>query len=56
MGSDLQTAGAWCTKKYGFVTPWSRVLLKVVVIQLVKEPPCFYGIRKFIIVFSLVRQ
>lgn len=53
---DLQTAGAWCTKKCGFVTPWSGVLLKLVVIQLVKEAPAFYGIRRFIVVFSLVRE
>jgi hypothetical protein len=53
---DLQTAEVWCRKKCGFVTPWSGVLLKLVVIQLVKEAPAFYGIRRFIIVFSLVRK
>lgn len=53
---DLQTVGAWCKKKYGCVTPWNIVLLKLVVIQLVKEAAAFYEIRKFIIVFSLIRQ
>jgi hypothetical protein len=47
---DLQTAWAWCTNKCGFVTPWSRVLLKLVVVQLVKEAPAFYWIWRFIIV------
>lgn len=50
---DWQTAGAWCTKKCGFVTPWSGVFLKLVVIRPVKEAPAFYGIRRFIIVLGL---
>jgi len=47
---DLQTAGAWC------VTPWSGVLLKLVVIQLFKEAPALYGSRRFIIVLGLFRK
>jgi hypothetical protein len=35
------------------MTPWSRVLLeKLIVAQPVKKFPAFYGIRRFITVFT----
>jgi hypothetical protein len=35
------------------LTPWCRVLLeKIIVVQLVKKYPAFYGTRRFIIVFK----
>jgi hypothetical protein len=34
------------------VTPWSRVLVKLVVIQLLEKFPFLYGIQRFIIMFT----
>jgi len=39
------------------LTPWGRALLeKIIVAQLVKKFPTFYGTRRFIIVFTRARQ
>jgi len=38
--------------KLDLLTPWSRVLQKLVVTQLVKKFPTFYGTWRFIIVFT----
>jgi hypothetical protein len=40
-------------KKATQLTPWNRVLLeKLIVTQLVKKFPAFYGTRRFITVFK----
>jgi hypothetical protein len=36
--------------------PWSRVLEKLMVTQLVKKFPAFYGIRRFITVFTTAHR
>ena len=39
------------------LTPWSRVFLeKLTGLQLVKKFPAFYGIRRFITVFTIARH
>jgi hypothetical protein len=37
-------------------TPWSRVLEKLIVDQLVKKFPAFHGTRRFITVFTRTRH
>jgi len=39
------------------LTPWSKVLLeKLTGLHLVKKFPAFYGTRRFITAFTIVRQ
>jgi hypothetical protein len=43
--------------RHNWLTPWSRVCLeKLVVTQLVKKFPAFYGTRRFITVFTRARH
>jgi hypothetical protein len=45
------------TEKYTRLTPWSRFLLEnLIVAQLVKKLPVFYGTRRFITVFTRTGQ
>jgi hypothetical protein len=40
-----------------FLTPWSRVHVeKLTGLQLVKKFPAFYGTRKFIVAFTIIRN
>jgi len=49
--------GLTCLRLTNYLTPWNRILLeKLLVTQLVKKFPAFYGIRKFITVFTRVRH
>jgi hypothetical protein len=48
----FQNTKADSTHTYHLLTPWSRVLLeKLIVLQLVKKFPAFYGTRRFITAF-----
>ena len=38
------------------LTPWSRVLEKLIGFQLVKKFTAFYGTRKFVIAFRISRH
>jgi hypothetical protein len=46
---------AWWLGSGTSLTPWNRVLEKLIVTQLVTKPPAFYGTRRFIIVFTKAR-